>query len=258
MVLIGVQPSVAGSYRPPVLTTVGAIAFRPTRHHFAPVQTRVIASRLRRVGGAGCCPAIRRASYRPPLLKELLRSSYRPRQSFHSRSRRRCEVSSRVRRVGRAGWCPAIRSGVIPPTGVKGQRDSDWHSAPHNHPAAGPDGGVDVSRVGRVGCAGCCPAVCTGSSRPPLLTAPSDQETAPDNHFAAGPHGGVVESRVRRIGRACCRPGICRRIVLSAAVEDRRRSPFRPKQSFCCPSRRPCEDLAHRARWSCLLLSSYR
>ena len=80
--------------------------------------------------------------------------------------------------------------------------------------------------------------------------------SAPDDHFTAGPHCRVSDSRSGRVGRAGGCPTIRAGIVSPAGVRSRTSS-LRPRRSFHCRSRLPCDRLGQRARWSCWWLSNY-
>ena len=114
-------------------------------------------------GRGGCCPTIGDGIVSPTGVKVAFFCHHlRPRQSFHSGSRRLCAaLAACCRRVGRAGCRPAICRRIVAPTGVEINKGVQiTNSAPNNHFALRPDGGVDVSAIGRVGRAGYRPAIC--------------------------------------------------------------------------------------------------
>src|SRR5205823_4681748 len=131
---------------------------------------------------------------------------------------------SRIRRAGSARCCPAICSGVVSPTGVHVLvaiiiKKPD----PDNHHSPGPDGGVTVSHIGRVGGAGCCPTVCGGIVSPAVggYAALSLHDALPI--FTAGPDGGVNVSRIGHAGSARCCPAITSWVVSPTCVQIIRR-----------------------------------
>src|SRR5207249_1909637 len=92
---------------------------------------------------------------------------------------------------------------------------------PDNHLAAGPDGGVTVSPIGRVGGAGCCPTVCGGIISPAGVQV--REVSAPNDHLTTCPYGSVTVSRIGRVGRARWQPTICRGVVSLTCVQIIRR-----------------------------------
>ena len=80
--------------------------------------------------------------------------------------------------------------------------------------------------------------------------------SAPDDHFTAGPDCRVTDSGSGRVGGAGGCPTIRAGIVSPAGVQDASRS-IRPRRSFHCRSRLPCERVGQRARWWCWWLSNY-
>ena len=93
---------------------------------------------------------------------------------------------------------------------------------------------------------------------PPVFKRAADHQSAPDDHFTAGP-----DCRVTSLGQrarwSCwwlsnypCWDCISRRCSNSRCRH------IRPRRSFHCRSRLPCDSLAQRARWWCWWLSNCR
>ena len=112
------------------------------------------------------------------------------------------------------------------------------------------------SGSGRVGGAGGCPTIGAGIVSPAGVELADEIVSAPDDHFTASPDRGVIVS-ARRARWWCwwlsnypCWDCICRRCSRSC------RHQLRPRRSFRCRSRLPCESYAaSRARWWCWWLS---
>ena len=131
-------------------------------------------------------------------------------------------------------------------------------SAPDDHFAAGPDCRVTDSADGRVGGAGGCPTVGAGIISARRCSNTCRRRSAPDDHFAAGPDCRVIPF-VRQARWWCwwlsncrCWDCICRRCLTGRSRH------FRPRRSFRCRSRLPCDRFGQRARWWCWWLSKCR
>ena len=81
--------------------------------------------------------------------------------------------------------------------------------------------------------------------------------STPDDHFAAGPDCRVTVSGSGRVGGAGGCPTIRAGIVSPAGVDKVDAITVRPRRSFHCRSRLPCDRLGQRARWWCWWLSNY-
>ena len=157
MVLVAVQLSVLGLYRPPVFKTPLVSVSAPDNHLTADPNCRVKESRNGRISGAGGCPAISAGIVSPASVQSAA-SRFRPRRSSHCRSKLP-RVSLAHGRISRAGGCPSVSAGIVPPACV--QRAAVG-SAPDDHLTAGPNGRVEFSRKGRINGAGRCPAIRAG------------------------------------------------------------------------------------------------
>ena len=73
-------------------------------------------------------------------------------------------------------------------------------STPDDHFTAGPDCGVTVSAVRRIGRARGRPAICCRIISPACVQVVDT--SAPDDHFTAGPHRRVDVSGIGRVGSA--------------------------------------------------------
>jgi hypothetical protein len=118
-----------------------------------------------------------------------------------------------VREVGRR---PTILSRVVSATGV--QVDRLIGSAPDDHLAARPLCGVSPASLGRVDCAGSCPAIgARGVSATGVKPEVRFAEPAPDDHLGSSPYRAVLLSWARRVDSAYGYPGV-RCGIVSAAV----------------------------------------
>ena len=274
VVLVAVQLFVPGLYLPPVFNSRTHCQIHPRRSFHCQSRLPCARSCIGRVGGAGGCPTIGARIVSPARIQIAAASHLRPRRSFHCRSTLRCDLSGRGR-VSRAGGYPTIGAGIVSPAGVRVAHVSK--SAPNNHFAAGPHSRVKVSSVRHVGGAGRCPRIrnawswCPGSRwcrsrrRRPGLRAisPAGVRTpginSPQTIISLPVQTAVwLFSGSRRVGDAGGCPTIGAGIVSPAGVEGRRcHNRFRPRRSFRCQSRLPCDRLGQRARWWCWWLSNY-
>ena len=117
---------------------------------------------------------------------------------------------------------------------------------------------MKLSAVGRVGGAGSCPTIRAGIVSPAgVQDRCQSSVSAPDNHFTAGPHCRVRVSGSRArwwcwwLSNCPCWDCISRR------CSNGRCHHIRPRRSFHCRSRLPCDRLGQRARWWCWWLSNY-
>ena len=121
--------------------------------------------------------------------------------------------------------------------------DAVADSAPDDHFTAGPHCRVIVSGSGRVGGAGGCPTIRAGIVSPASVQIAWSSLSTPDDHFTAGP-----DCRVIRIGQRArwwcwwlsncpCWDCISRRCSKSRCHH------LRPRRSFRCRSRLPCDRL---------------
>ena len=129
-------------------------------------------------------------------------------------------------------------------------------SAPDDHFTAGPDCRVNASGSGRVGGAGGCPTIRAGIVSPAGVRRRWRPSSAPDDHFTAGPDCRVTVSGSGRVGGAGGCPTIRAGIVSPAGVQIAVAIAIRPRRSFHCRSRLPCDRLGQRARWWCWWLSN--
>ena len=81
-------------------------------------------------------------------------------------------------------------------------------------------------------------------------------KSAPDDHFTAGPDCRVNVSGSGRVSGAGGCPTVRAGIVSPAGVQKSRCCRTRPRRSFHCRSRLPCEGFVQRARWWCWWLSN--
>ena len=125
-------------------------------------------------------------------------------------------------------------------------------AAPDDHLTAGPNCCVIASPLGRIGGAGGCPGISAGIVSPACVV--SSASSAPDDHLTAGPNCRVRESRLGRIGGAGGCPAISAGIVSPASVQSGHRY-VRPRRSFHCRSKLPCDGIAQGARCWCWWLS---
>ena len=95
----------------------------------------------------------------------------------------------------------------------------------------------------------------TGTIPPAGVRHASETTSAPDDHFTAGPDCRVTASASGRVRRAGGSPSSRAGMVSPAGVQ---KAGIRPRRSFHCRSRLPCDVLEGRARWSCWWLSNYR
>ena len=143
-------------------------------------------------------------------------------------------------RVGGAGGCPTVRAGIVSPAGVQ-RAGAAINSAPDDHFTAGPDCRVIVSASGRVGGAGGCPTIRAGIVSPAGVQIAAAVISAPDDHFTAGPDCRVMVSGSGRVGGAGGCPTIRAGIVSPAGVQIAACRHIRPRRSFHCRSRLPCD-----------------
>src|SRR5207302_1035760 len=114
---------------------------------------RVIDSRRRRVGGAGCCPTVCAGIVSPAGAKILRQVISAPDDHFTAGPDCRVMLSAKGR-VGSAGGYPAVCAGIVSPAGVQISPPgavliAAVISAPHDHFTAGPDCCVKLSAVWR-------------------------------------------------------------------------------------------------------------
>ena len=194
--------------------------------------------------------------YLPPVFKSELPSA--PPQTIISLPVQTAVVTIGADgRVGGAGGCPTVGAGIVSPAGVKTVPPS--HSAPDDHFAAGPD--CRVTSIGHRArwwcwwpsnypCWDCICRRCSNSGAAII--------SAPDDHFAAGPHCCVIASGGGRVGGAGGCPTVGAGIVSAAGVRIADDVSLRPRRSFRCRSRLPCDAIGQRARWWCWWLSNCR
>ena len=119
VVLVAVQVSVLGLYRPPVFNRP-LVPTPPQTIISLPIQTAVCANRaLRRISGAGGCPGVRAGIVSPTSVKfDGARSHSAPDDHFTAGPQWRVE-GSRLGRISGAGGCPGVSAGIVSPTSVK-------------------------------------------------------------------------------------------------------------------------------------------
>ena len=78
---------------------------------------------------------------------------------------------------------------------------------------------------------------------PPVFKSADAVRSAPDDHFTAGPDCRVKDSGSGRVGGAGGCPTIRAGIVSPAGVQMSRCHRIRPRRSFHCQSRLPCDRL---------------
>ena len=189
--------------------------------------------------------------YLPPVLNAVA-SQFRPRRSFHCRSTLPCELSAQWARWS-CWWlsnypcwdCISRRCS---------NRGDDFRPKRSFHCRSTLP--LTFSARGRVGGAGGCPTIRAGIVSPASVEIAAAVVSTPDDHFTAGPDcrvtaraagALVVLVAVQRIRAGIVSPaGVRKSMVMS-----------RPRRSFHCRSRLPCERLGQRARWSCWWLSNY-
>jgi hypothetical protein len=117
-----------------------------------------------RVGGAGCCPAIRAGIISPAGVEigaANATSITAPDDHFSASPECRVKVSLSGR-AGGAGGCPTVGDGIVPAAGVQPGRRGICKTAPDDHFTASPDCREINSCGGRVGGAGGYPAIRAG------------------------------------------------------------------------------------------------
>jgi hypothetical protein len=123
-------------------------------------------------------------------------------------------------RIRGTSSCPTVGTGAISTTGIKVDAGVAKSAAPDNHFAASPDCRVRVSRRGRVGHAGGCPAIRGGVvSATSIAIVKRGVGAGPDHHFAAAPDCRVTDAAERRVGSAGYGPAIVNRIIPAAGVQ---------------------------------------
>ena len=113
------------------------------------------------------------------------------------------------------------------------------------------------SGSGRVSGAGGSPTIRARIVSPASVIAKCLHDSTPNDHFTAGPDCRVTGSGSGRVGGAGGCPTIRAGIVSPAGVQSSWYRQIRPRRSFHCRSRLPCDRLGQWARWSCWWLSNY-
>ncbi len=145
-------------------------------------------------------------------------------------------------RVGGAGGCPTVGAGIISPAGVQ-KRQPLVNSAPDDHFTAGPHCRVTSSaQRARWSVLVAVQLSVLGLYLPPVFEI-ADVVSAPDDHFTAGPDCRVIVSGSGRVGGAGGCPTVRARIVSPAGVQIVAVTIIRPRRSFHCRSRLPCEGI---------------
>ena len=116
MVLVAVQLSVLGLYRPPVLNTLAANP-APDDHFAAGPHCCMGVSGSGRVGGAGGCPGVRAGIVSAAGVYKGAAVKSPPHDHFATGPHCRVKLSA-CGRVGGADGCPGVRAGIISPAGV--------------------------------------------------------------------------------------------------------------------------------------------
>ena len=218
----------------------------PDDHLAAGPDCRMKAPSGGRAGCAGSCPAIGAGLYLPPLFKAIATEKSAP--DDHLAAGPDCRVSYRA---GARQWC-WWRSNC-PCWDCISRRCSNRMpivSTPDDHFTASPHSRVILSGTRRVGGAGGCPTVRARIVSPAGVQSVAAIISSPDDHFAASPHCHVARPRIRRVGGARGRPTVRAWIVSPASVKIDGAADPRPRRSFHCQSKQPCDRPGHRARWS--------
>ena len=129
-------------------------------------------------------------------------------------------------------------------------------SAPDDHFTAGPDCRVTIRAAGALVVLVAVQLSVLGLYLPPVFRYAAASISTPDDHFTAGPDCRVNVSGSGRVGGAGGCPTVRAGIVSPASVRIAVASHIRPRRSFHCRSRLPCERLGQWARWWCWWLSN--
>ena len=125
------------------------------------------------------------------------------------------------RRVSSAGSCPTICYWIVLTAGIQEviRTIVKVVAAPDDHLAAGPDGSVIFSAMGRISDTGWGPAIGDWIVSPAGIWIHVKLTTAPDDHFTASPDGSVLISTGGRIREAGCSPTIRGNTIPRAGVQ---------------------------------------
>ena len=247
--LVAVQLSCSGLYLPASVQASCPVISAPDDHFAAGPHRRVTVSGSGRIGGAGGCPTIRARDCISRRCSNASAIISAPDDHFTAGPDCRVTLSGSGR-VGDAGGCPTIGAGIVSPAGVqidavisiRPRRSFRCRSTPPCERTR-PAGALVVLVAVQLSV--------PGLYLPPVFIMPLTSP-APDDHFTAGPHCRVTVSAHRArwwcwwLSNCPCWDCICPPVFKIAAD----RYP-RPRRSFHCRSRLPCESLAQRARWWC-------